>query len=238
MNVIPVIDLLHGQVVRALRGDRQSYRPIVSPLCDSSDPVAVARILGRHCASTRLYVADLDALQGGVSQIATLQALLAADPRLELWLDAGFADVGAAAAVVSALAPHSGRVVPVFGSESLRSRQALAACFGAASMSNAVLSLDRRDGLRLDAAGCWDAPELWPPRVIVMTLERVGADAGPDLDTLAEVRSKAPHTTLIGAGGIRHPADLVEAAAAGASAWLVASALHDLRLPPVPTSDT
>jgi phosphoribosyl isomerase A len=234
MNIIPVIDLLHGQVVRAVRGERSAYRPIVSPLCASSDPLAVARILGRHCASARLYVADLDALQGGVSQIATLRALLEADPRLELWLDAGFADVGAAAEVMSALAPHVGRVVPVFGSESLRSRQALATCFGASGMPNGVLSLDRRDGHRLDASGCWDAPELWPPRVIVMTLERVGADAGPDLDTLAEVRHKAPQATLIGAGGIRHPADLAEAAAAGASAWLVASALHDLRLPPMP----
>ncbi len=236
MNIIPVIDLLHGQVVRALRGDRQSYRPIVSPLCASSEPLSVARILCQHCASARLYVADLDALQGGVSQIATLQALLGAEPRLELWLDAGFADAGAAAEVLSALAPHAARVVPVFGSESLRSREALAACFGVAGMPNAVLSLDRRDGRRLDAAGCWDSPELWPPRVIVMTLERVGADAGPDLDTLAEVRRKAPGATLIGAGGIRHPADLAEAGAAGADAWLVASALHDLRLPPVPTS--
>ena len=233
MNVIPVIDLLHGQVVRAVRGDRSQYRPIVSPLCASSEPLAVSRILCQHCASARLYVADLDALQGGVSQIATLRALLAADPRLELWLDAGFADVGAAADVLSALAPHSTRVVPVFGSESLRSRGALAACFSAGLAANAVLSLDRRDGRRLDAAGCWDAPALWPARVIVMTLERVGADAGPDLDTLADVRRKAPAATLIGAGGIRHPADLASAAAAGADAWLVASALHDLRLPPV-----
>ena len=66
-----------------------------------------------------------------------------------------------------------------------------------------------------------------------MTLERVGADAGPDLDTLAEVRRKAPQAMLIGAGGIRHPADLARAADAGADAWLVASALHDLRLPPM-----
>ncbi len=233
MNIIPVIDLLHGQVVRAVRGDRRSYRPIESALCRSSDPLAVARTLCRHCASARLYVADLNALQDGVSQIATLRALLDADPQLELWLDAGFADLGAAADALSALAPHAGRVVPVFGSESLRSPAALAACFDAGAGSNAVLSLDRRDGRRLDAAGCWDAPALWPPRVIVMTLERVGADAGPDLGTLAEVRHKAPGAMLIGAGGIRHPADLASAAAAGADAWLVASALHDLRLPPV-----
>ena len=233
MTIIPVIDLLHGQVVRAVRGDRSAYQPIVSALCGSSDPLAVARTLCRHCASARLYVADLDALQGGVSQFATLRALLEADPQLELWLDAGFADAQSAAEVLVALAPHGNRVVPVFGSESLRSPAALAECFDAAGRHNAVLSLDRRDGRRLDLAGCWDAPSHWPQRVIVMTLERVGADAGPDLDTLAEVRRKAPGATLIGAGGIRHSADLASAAAAGADAWLVASALHDQRLPPV-----
>ena len=234
MTIIPVIDLLRGQVVRAVRGNRQSYQPIVSPLCGSSDPLTVARILCRHCATARLYVADLDALQGGVSQIATLRDLLEAAPELELWLDAGFADAGVARSVLAALGEHRRRVVPVFGSESLRSPAALAECFGADT--NAVLSLDRRDGHRLDTAGCWDAPALWPQRVIVMTLERVGADAGPDLDTLADVRRKAPLATLIGAGGIRHAADLASADAAGADAWLVASALHDLRLPPVRAS--
>ncbi|MBU6259009.1 MAG: nickel transporter, partial [Burkholderiales bacterium] len=93
-----------------------------------------------------------------------------------------------------------------------------------------VLSLDRRDGRRLDRAGCWDAPELWPARVIAMTLERVGADAGPDLDTLRELRARAPASALIGAGGIRDAADLAQAAAAGAEGWLVASALHEGRL--------
>ena len=64
-----------------------------------------------------------------------------------------------------------------------------------------------------------------------MTLERVGADSGPDLDTLREVQSRSPRTRLIGAGGIRNAADLDVAAQAGAEAWLVASALHDGRLP-------
>jgi uncharacterized protein related to proFAR isomerase len=39
---------------------------------------------------------------------------------------------------------------------------------------------------------------------------------------------------LIGAGGIRSEDDLARAGAAGADAWLVASALHDLQLPRMP----
>jgi len=226
--VIPVIDLLRGQVVRAVRGDRRNYLPIVSALCAGSEPLTVARALLARCQSRSLYIADLDALQGGARQVGALQALLQALPATELWVDAGFADAGQAQALRAQLGAAAARVVPVFASESLPSRAVLQACF--ASDAQAALSLDRRDGQRLDAAGCWDAPELWPQRVIVMTLERVGADAGPDLDTLAEVRRKAPGATVIGAGGIRDAADLAAASLAGADAWLVASALHDQRL--------
>jgi phosphoribosylformimino-5-aminoimidazole carboxamide ribotide isomerase len=163
-----------------------------------------------------------------------LHELLVALDGVELWLDAGFADADAAVALAAQLAPHSPRIVPVFGSESLRSRAALEDCrtrFGAAG---AVLSLDRRDGQRLDPAGCWDAQALWPQRVIVMTLERVGSGAGPDLETMAQLHREAPATTLVGAGGVRSTDDLARGHAAGAGAWLVASALHDLQLPRQP----
>jgi phosphoribosylformimino-5-aminoimidazole carboxamide ribotide isomerase len=231
LNLIPVVDLLQGQVVRAVRGDRKAYRPIVSALCASSDPVTVARILCDHCAARQLYVADLDALQGGAVQLAVLADLLQALPEVELWLDAGLADAAAGEALRGQLAPHASRIVLVYGSESLRSREALERCFD--RDSGAALSLDRRDGQRLDPAGCWEAVELWPERLIVMTLERVGSGAGPDLETLQEVRRLAPGAMVIGAGGIRSEDDLARVSVAGADAWLVASALHDLQLPRV-----
>jgi len=235
-RLIPVLDLLGGQVVRAVRGQRQAYRPVVSALCQSSDPLRVARTLTAHCASAQLYVADLDALMGAAAQTAALRGLLQGLPDIdELWLDAGFADADSAAALLAALGPDAARVRPVYGSESLASRAALLRCVdrGTALGARAVLSLDRRDGQRLDAAGCWDAPALWPQRVIMMTLDRVGSGAGPDLQTLGALRARAPSATLVGAGGLRSLDDLALAAAAGADAWLVASALHDLQIPRV-----
>jgi HisA/HisF family protein len=236
MILIPVIDLMHGQVVRAMGGQRSTYRPIVSRLCPGSDPVTVARVLCAHCAAEQLYVADLDALMGGPVQVEVLRALLQAQPDVDLWVDAGFGDAADAEDLRNQLGPLADRLVPVFGSESLRSPEALHRCFGVSQpwRGGAVLSLDRRGGERLDPAGCWDAVALWPQRVIVMTLERVGSGAGPDLDTLRELRDRAPQATLVGAGGIRDEADLARAEDAGASAWLVASALHDGRLLPRP----
>lgn len=217
---------MQGRVVRAVRGDRRSYQPVVSSLCAGSDPVTVAQALCGHTAASVLYLADLDALQGGAVQVEVLRALIAALPGVRIWLDGGFAGVRAVQALMATLGPQVAvRIDPVYASESLQDVTALG--------RHAILSLDRRDGQRLDPAGCWDQPALWPARVIVMTLERVGADAGPDLDTLAEVQRRSPAARLIGAGGVRDANDLLAARRAGAVAWLVASALHDGRLLPV-----
>ena len=232
MNLIPVIDLMQGVVVRARRGERGSYRPIDSALCRSSDPLTVAAILRDHCAARQIYIADLDALTGGAPQHSVVRSLARALDGVELWVDAGFADATAVTDWQGRADLDAASWVPVLASESMSGATALAAATTRDGLprSDVVLSLDRRGTELLDRAGCWTKPSLWPVRVIVMTLERVGADQGPDLDTFAQVRAQAPGRQFIGAGGIRDARDLSAARDAGASAWLVASALHDQRL--------
>lgn len=227
MRLIPVIDLMRGQAVRAVRGERSTYLPLRSQLCVGAEPEVVARALLNHCQGRTLYVADLDSLQGGEVQVAVLTALMLQLPQCALWLDAGFADRDAADRLLAGMGDLASRVTPVYASESLRNPEALQGLFDAADAEGPVLSLDRRHGVRLDAAAAWRTPAAWPRRVIVMTLERVGAGSGPDLDTLAQVQALSPKAHLIGAGGVRCMADLLAARAAGAHAWLVASALHD-----------
>lgn len=225
--VVPVLDLRHGQVVRAVRGERAAYRPIVSTLVASSEPVAVARALLAASGSDTLYIADLDALAGEPVQLDVLRALLAAlaPSRVGCWLDAGFADAAAAAAVSREI----DRLTPVFASESLASRDVARRCL--ADRRRAMLSLDRHRDRALDPAGLWHDETLWPDRVVVMTLDRVGADAGPDLATFADVQARAPRAgRVFGAGGVRSADDLAACERAGAAGWLVASALHDGRL--------
>jgi uncharacterized protein related to proFAR isomerase len=227
VKVVPVLDLLHGQVVRAQRGERSAYRPIISGLAEGSDPCVLARALLAAADSEVLYVADLDAIQGGAVQLAVLAQLLAACPGVTVWLDAGFGGITAAHAVRSRLGADGARVRAVFGSESLASLDALA---GLAADPRAILSLDFRHAAAMDPAGCRSQPALWPRSVIVMTLDHVGAGRGPDLATFGSLRAAAPHNEWIGAGGVRDGTDLLAAASAGASAWLVASALHDQSL--------
>jgi phosphoribosylformimino-5-aminoimidazole carboxamide ribotide isomerase len=240
MQVIPVLDLLDGHAVRAVRGERAHYRPIQSPLCATSEPLAVARALLAATGARTLYIADLAAILGRGDHAEQLAAILddplPAGPGFEIWLDAGYADFPSMRAMLDRVErlrrTHDTTLVPVFGTESLRDWRALqqAEATGLAPL----LSLDHRAGHRLtDPAAA--APDIswWPARVIVMTLDHVGSYHGPDLATLAAVRAQAGERMLIGAGGVRHAADLSAAAASGAAAWLVASAIHDgqLRLP-------
>ena len=56
----------------------------------------------------------------------------------------------------------------------------------------------------MDPRELYDAPpHLWPERVIVMTLARVGGDAGPDMDRLLQIKRRAPDARLYAAGGLR-----------------------------------
>ncbi|WP_028223559.1 HisA/HisF-related TIM barrel protein [Paraburkholderia oxyphila] len=229
MQIIPVIDVLGGTAVRAVRGERSRYRPLESQLCSGSDPVDAAHALLDYCGSAVLYVADLDGIMHGAPQRDLLARLAGALPGVELWLDAGFADPHAASALLAPLRETGlscgATFTPVFGSESLRP--------GAMAHlpADALLSLDRRHDTPLGDPHCWTDTSHWPARLIVMTLERVGSFDGPALGTIAEVRERAGQRQIIGAGGIRNADDLQAAAASGATAWLVASALHERRIP-------
>ena len=67
---------------------------------------------------------------------------------------------------------------------------------------------------------------LWPSRVVVMTLDRVGANAGPDIERLKDIVSRAQGRRIYAAGGVRDRADLDAIRKIGVAGVLVASALH------------
>ncbi|SAL05100.1 1-(5-phosphoribosyl)-5-[(5-phosphoribosylamino)methylideneamino] imidazole-4-carboxamide isomerase [Caballeronia calidae] len=229
MQVIPVLDLLDGHAVRAVRGERSRYRPIQSSLCATSDPVAIARALVAATGARTLYVADLGAILSRGAHDHALAALCdALGDGLRIWLDAGFTAFAPMRALVERITRLSrsaspAAIVPVFGTETLLDIGAIAEA--SACGFEPILSLDYRGGRALGSTRTESA--WWPSRVIVMTLDHVGAYAGPDLDTFAAVRALAGGREVIGAGGIRDDADLALADGSGACAWLVASAIHD-----------
>ncbi len=224
MHIIPVLDLKGGQVVRAERGRRDLYRPIVTPLSASADIAAVAAGLRTLHPFPAFYVADLDAIMGGAPDEAALAALRGMDRPPELWVDAGLREAGPLAA---ALAKPWLR--PVLGSESQADDALLRRFSGHPGL---VLSLDfTAEGFRGPPA-ILEHAEIWPSTVIVMTLAKVGAGAGPDFGRLQGIVARAGNRAVVAAGGVRGAADLRALASLGIAGALVATCLHDGNLAP------
>lgn len=216
MQVIPVVDLKGGVVVRAQRGDRAAYQPIETPLSPTSEAVDVVRGLLTLHAFRTLYVADLDAIMATGDNVDAIRRIRQAFPSLDLWIDNGAADAGALDALSA-----SKLGAPVIGSESQRDGALLS------RVAEALLSLDFRGDAFLGPLEILERPELWPQRIIVMTLARVGSAAGPDIERLAAIRAIADGRMIYAAGGVRDANDLSMLRAAGLAGAIVATALHD-----------
>jgi HisA/HisF family protein len=222
VQIIPVIDLQNGAVVRARAGERDQYRPIATPLSPTSEPLDVVRgLLGLYPFRT-LYVADLDAIAGRGDNRAALARLKAQYPGLDLWIDSGVADADAARAFLDGDSDHL-----VLGSESQVDTTLVRSLAG---HDRVVLSLDFRGTAFQGPADLVAEPSIWPRHIIAMTLARVGTGGGPDLDRLRQICRAAAGRAVFAAGGVRGAPDLATLAQQGIAGALVATCLHDGRL--------
>lgn len=238
MQVVPVLDIKNGLVVRGLMGDRANYRPIETPLSASPEPLAVAHGLMSLHGFGAIYIADLDAIEGlsiagvmeegdprrrrGEPDAALMARLVAAHPGVALWLDAGVASFEEAMAI-DAL---SG-VLCVVGSESVEDAETVRRL---SQETDFALSLDFRGDVFLGPPELLDDENLWPDTLIVMTLAKVGSGAGPDFARLAAIIARAGGRRVFAAGGVRGPEDLAALKAMGIAGALIATALHDGRI--------
>ena len=222
MQIIPVLDLKDDTVVRAQMGERHRYGPIDTPLAASSNPVDVARgLLSVHPFQT-LYIADLDAIEGRGSNEAAIKRLRQAFPQVSLWVDNGIADHAGASAWLTSCGDSL-----VLGSETQRDPALVR------ELSNhprVVLSLDFRGAQFAGPGQLLDDPSVWPHRLIVMTLARVGSGAGPDTARIEEIAAHVPGRMIYAAGGVRDAGDLGLLRQLGVAGALVATSLHDGRL--------
>jgi phosphoribosylformimino-5-aminoimidazole carboxamide ribotide isomerase len=214
MKIIPVIDLKDGTVVHARHGNRHYYQPINTDLCKSADIFQVIQaFLGIYVFDT-FYIADLNAItnQGDHNQL--VNEVLTWYPQLTFWIDRGSQQF-------NKYSPENMR--PVLGSESYRSETVAEI---KSYKNNFILSLDYLRSDALGAASLFSNPGFWPDNIIIMTLDRVGSNNGPDLEKLTEFCKQYPDKNFIAAGGIRHKLDLMALSEAGIHQALVASALH------------
>ncbi len=260
MRILPVIDLMDGQVVRGVAGQRHRYAPMVSRLTASTQPVDVAQAFRAHFGFDELYLADLDAIAGKPVATATYTELLRQGFRL--WVDAGTAWPTLAEVGVQNI---------IAGLESLQNIDQLRELLDRYSSGRVVFSLDLHDGQPIRAGSVSDGPvrtgsvsdgpvrtgsvsdglagpvayasgsdggdiarqavEMGVQRILVLDLAAVGMDQGtPTEDLCARLRAAYPSLEITTGGGVRGPHDLHRLQHVGVDYVLIASALHDGRL--------
>ena len=234
MKIIPVLDVLGGVSVHAVRGRRRDYQPLKSVLCASSDPVDVAAALKPVGFST-LYVADLDAITGGHPNLS-LFTRIADATGLELMVDAGVTSPEAAKKVLNSQVSKV-----IIGTETLTSADFVGEAVDYFGSEKIVVSLDLMGDRVLS---CFELGRLAEPvaflrelegqgvsQVIVLDLQKVGSGEGVNTHFLKDVLKNIQINVLVG-GGVRDIKDLLELKELGVFGVLVATALHSGEISP------
>lgn len=236
MQILPVLDLLNGVVVRGVAGRRSEYRPLVGDLSPSADPLVVAEALRTRFGLFEIYVADLDAILHGPANWDVYCQL--AERGFRLLIDAGLRDLELAARLL-----ENGATAVVVGLETCPAPQLLKTLCATYDPRKIIFSLDLQAGLPLGNLDHW--PTRVPDEIasvaigagiqtlIVLDLAQVGTGNGlSTLPLCQNIARRHPQVQLITGGGVRHAADLADLRQHHLAGVLIASALHDGRLQP------
>lgn len=230
MRVIAAVDLLHGQVVRGIAGNRGEYRPIQTRLCATSEPVEVIHALRQQCGIREFYIADLDAILRGQMNWSLYEFL--EKEGVSFWLDAGLKGLGQLRELSS-----RGISKMVIGLETwsgLEDLQRGLMDFG----TNLMFSLDMKNGQLLSQSAAWEGmspgelvlklSQTRLKELFLLDLATVGTGLGlSTIPLLKQAKSLKKDWRIITGGGVRTLGDLMQLKEDGADGCVLASALHD-----------
>jgi phosphoribosylformimino-5-aminoimidazole carboxamide ribotide isomerase len=218
-----VLDLFNGAVVHAVRGERSLYETIdrFSKVASSSEPVAIIN----EIRPIEAYIADLNLLTGFGDNLAAIKEIS--------HLTRTMADTGASR--ISDLERLPPDVSPVLGTETatlrlIRDASHLRGIVASIDIKNKkVLARDR--GMAIEPLELLRRLNDIPLKeVILLDLDRVGTASGLDGDFLESAVSLSDHALILG-GGVRDLDDLLVLEDLGFSGALVATAVHNGRIP-------
>ncbi|HID47908.1 MAG TPA: HisA/HisF family protein [Methanothermococcus okinawensis] len=212
MEIIPVLDIMNGMAVCGRGGDRKNYKPLKTALCNSSNPIEVARKY-REEGAEKIYIADLDAIMKRGNNFPIVK-------RIEGYkiLDGG---------ITSKLELESLKSLNicdkvVLGTETLEDLNLL-------EERDIVVSLDFKDN-RLSSPMNYTLEEVLErldrsTPVIVLDISSVGSQGGINWDLLKEVMEKVENPLYVG-GGVKDEEDLERCYYMGIQGILIGTAIH------------
>jgi len=228
LKIIPVLDILNGVAVHAVRGERKEYKPIRSVVSVSSDPSEVACAFEK-LGFSELYIADLDAISGVSCSFSSIKQIADAS-NIGLIVDGGVSDIRRARELL-----QLGVSKIIVGTETLTSVPFVEEVIRFLGRERVLLSLDLRNGQLLTKLGNYTQTEPLSllrrfcdtglTQVVVLDLTRVGSSEGVNMVFLANLLRDFDIDVYVG-GGVRSYADLLVLKELGVTGVLLATALH------------
>ncbi|MHA1731356.1 MAG: HisA/HisF-related TIM barrel protein [Promethearchaeota archaeon] len=192
MQLIPVMDIKGGIVVHGKGGSRDRYPPVPRSFCSDPRPLTVARTYRERFGFTRLYVADLDAIETGVRSFDYLEPIKR-ELGMEIFIDAGVNNEEDARFYID-----KGVEKLIIGTETLESLDQLRELVGVIPIQKLLVSVDFKDGAPLTKC-----PDLKgkPVEIVFRSLRELGVRQFLYLDLSAVGTER----------GTSNPVDLLEA---------------------------
>lgn len=240
--VIPVLDLMIGQIVLASGGKRDCYQPVNSKLCRSSRPLDVAKSIQAQTGCDTFYLADIDSFAGAEPNWKVYQQLLELGYRL--WVDAAWLQSNRLDLLKQKL-PDWEKLKVIVSTENLNALDQLKQVEKIRTSGiEFIFSLDHyhdsiitpSENLQQLSSLEWvhHADQFGFQEMILLDLAGVGTMCGFSQDSplaclIREIRAELPHVRIISGGGVRSSEDVERLLTCGCHHVLVASAVHQCR---------
>ncbi len=219
-ELIPVLDLMSGIAVSGKSGQRDTYKPLHTVYCETPDPVEIAISLKRR-GFKRIYVADLDAIEGRGSNLEIVQKI---NHVLPVMMDWGVKDLKSFAFALE----FADKII--IATETLKHWSDIGEIFDKYPKGRIVVSVDVKDGQILSEDPSLTFTEvksklekLGPEEIILLDISGVGTLKGFNLDLLDEFSGM--EDSLILGGGIT-PEEIKNLNDRGITKFLMGTALH------------
>jgi phosphoribosylformimino-5-aminoimidazole carboxamide ribotide isomerase len=245
--IVPVLDLMIGQVVLAAGGNRDQYLPVDSKLTRSARPLDVAKAMFQQTGCDWIYLADIDSFSGAAPAWHVYGQLL--ETGFGLWVDANWLSDGCVEAITDRM-PVLDRLRVIVSSETMSSADQF-------SKLGQLLDEGIRPIFSLDLKGqhvIGGSPEIagQPPLdligkaieagardVIVLDLGLVGTmqheietAQATTMELIEQIVRQFPNVRVTSGGGVASAEDAQRWLDAGCDHVLAASAIHHCRLTP------
>ncbi|MHA2214049.1 MAG: HisA/HisF-related TIM barrel protein [Candidatus Thorarchaeota archaeon] len=204
-KIIPVLDLMNGEVVHGVAGERDLYRPVVSELVEGADPLDISSAFKERFGFKEIYIADLDAIRKQGTNLEYVQRIVELTD-LDVILDYGLRSIEGFEKLIRAGVEHV-----VVATESMESLEAIGKAIE--EYPDSVMgSLDLKEGNVLSenanirnmkaVSVAEELESLGLKRLIVLELSLVGTGRGPIHEALVDTCSTTG-LSIIAGGGVR-----------------------------------